>query len=67
MQVIVLLSCAVTLAAEMFNTAIEELSDALVQEHHPGIAKTKELAASAVLLLSIATLLITIYSLFNPY
>lgn len=67
MKSIVLLFCLVTLAAEIFNTAIEELSDALIQEHHPGIAKTKELAASAVLLLATATLFVTIYALCNPY
>lgn len=67
MKVIVLLSCSFTLAAEMLNTAIEELSDTLIKEHHPGIAKTKELAASAVLLLAIVTLLITIYAICNPY
>jgi diacylglycerol kinase len=67
MRVIVLLFSAATLAAEMFNTAIEELSDALIQEHHPGIAKTKELAASAVLLLSLATLCATLFAITHPY
>ncbi len=63
-RVLVLTLCAATLAAEIFNTAIEELSDALVQEHHPGIAKTKELSASAVLLLALTTLGVTLHMLY---
>lgn len=55
----------ITIVAEIFNTAIEELSDALVQEHHPGIAKVKELAAAAVFLLSVTTLVMTIYVLWS--
>ncbi len=60
-RIIIIILIIVTLVAEIFNTAIEELADALVQEHHPGIAKVKELAAGGVLLLAFTTLLITLY------
>ena len=56
--VISIILIAVTLAAELFNTAIEELADALIKEHHPGIAKVKELTAGAVLGLALTTLVV---------
>lgn len=49
-QFIILLLIACVLAAELFNSAIEELADVLIQEHHPGIARVKELSAAAVVI-----------------
>lgn len=54
------------LALELINTAIEELSDVLIKEHHPGIAKVKELASAAVLIASLAAGAVGVY-IFLPY
>jgi diacylglycerol kinase (ATP) len=43
-------SIAAVTAAEVFNTSIEQLADALCPEHHPGIGRAKDMAAGAVLL-----------------
>ena len=63
---IVILLVAIVLAAELFNSAIEELADTLIQEHHAGIAKVKELSAGAVLFVAIAAAIIGLY-IFIPY
>lgn len=44
------------LAAELLNTAIEQLADRLHPEQHPAIKRVKDLAAAAVLLASLAAL-----------
>lgn len=49
---------AFVISAELLNTAIEELADVLIQEHHPGVARVKELAAAGVLVISIASAII---------
>lgn len=46
------------LAAETFNTALEELCDKFQPTHDPHIAKIKDLAAAAVLITSIGALII---------
>ncbi len=66
-RIVIIVLIFVTLVAEIFNTAIEELADALVQEHHPGIAKVKELAAGGVLLLSLFTFFLTLYYIIGMY
>lgn len=48
--VAVLFAIAMVLAAEIFNTAIENLSDAVTKEQNPHIKKTKDLAAASVLI-----------------
>ena len=64
---VALLACILgVLAVELINTAIEELSDVLIKEHHPGIAHVKELAAGAVLTVSLAAGAIGLY-IFLPY
>jgi len=57
----VILSIALVLAAELFNTAIETLADyaaqgRLVQNHW--IGKTKDLAAAGVLMAAVAALIV---------
>lgn len=37
-------------SAEAFNTALEQLADALFPERHPGIGRAKDVAAAAVLI-----------------
>lgn len=65
-QLPVIILIVVTLAAEIFNSAIEEVADALIQEHHPGIARSKELTAGGVLLLALTTLFVALAILY-PY
>jgi len=48
------------LAAELFNTALEHVIDRLHPEVHPLIAQSKDCAAAAVLLLSVAAIGIVI-------
>ena len=55
--IIILISSAV-IAAETINTAIEETCDILHPEHHPGARLAKHCAAGAVLILSIAAVII---------
>lgn len=55
---ILILTVAALLAAELLNSAIERLGNAVTTEHHPMIGKAKDLAAGAVLIVSIAALII---------
>jgi diacylglycerol kinase len=48
-----LLCIGAILSAEAFNSALERLTDLVSPEYHPLAGKTKDLAAGAVLLLSI--------------
>ena len=54
------------LVAEAFNTALEFLADAVSTEHHPLIGKTKDCAATAVLLTALGAFVIGILVL-GPY
>jgi undecaprenol kinase len=47
------LACALVLAAELFNTAIEALVDHLHPDVHPAIRVVKDCAAAAVLVASL--------------
>jgi len=62
----VILAIAGVWCAEGFNSAIEELSDTVSPEHHPGIARTKDIAAGAVLIAAIAASVIAVL-IFGPY
>ncbi len=50
---------ALILAAELFNTALEQMIDHLHPEIHPNIKIAKDCAAGAVLLLSLAAIVVT--------
>lgn len=63
---LIIMLTAIVLSAELFNSAIEELADVMIQEQHPGIARVKEMSAAGVLLLSLAAAIIGIY-IFTPY
>lgn len=54
---IILISSGV-ISAETMNTAIEEAGDVLHPEHHPQVKLAKHCAAGAVLVLSVAALII---------
>lgn len=51
--VAIVFAITLVLAAETFNTALEELCDKFQPSHDPHIARIKDLAAAAVLLTSI--------------
>lgn len=57
---------ALVLSAEAFNTALEELCDMLRQTHDPHVAKIKDLAAAAVLLVSVGAFVSGLI-IFVPY
>ena len=45
-------------SAEAFNTALEQLADALHPEQHPGIGRAKDMAAAAVLIAALGAAVI---------
>lgn len=45
-------------SAEAFNTALEQLADALYPERHPGIGRAKDVAAAAVLITALGAAVI---------
>lgn len=51
---------AAVLAAELINTSLEAVIDRLHPEVHPEIAKAKDCAAAAVLVLSLAAIVVAI-------
>lgn len=53
-------------SAEAFNTALEQLADALHPERHPGIGRAKDTAAAAVLITAIGAMVIGVL-VFLPY
>jgi diacylglycerol kinase (ATP) len=55
---LILLTMGGVLAAELFNTALEYIVDRLHPKQHPLIAKAKDCAAGAVLLLSLTSAVI---------
>lgn len=54
---VVMMSGAV-LATEAINTAIEEICDALIVEHHPQIGRIKDIGALASALIGFAALVV---------
>jgi undecaprenol kinase len=57
---IVLMTSAMVMSAELFNTALEHLADHLHPEIHPRIRIVKDCAAAAVLIASCAALAVGI-------
>jgi undecaprenol kinase len=55
---LLILSLGALLAAEMVNTVVEELIDALIKEYHEGARIIKDLAAGFVLTTAFTTLAI---------
>ena len=52
--------------AEAFNTALEELADAVHPEQHPGIGRAKDAAAAAVLIAALGAAVIGVL-VFAPH
>jgi undecaprenol kinase len=57
---LVLLASAVVVAAELFNTAIEQLADQLHPQQHPGIRIAKDCAAAGVLVAALGALAVAL-------
>lgn len=55
---VLVLSMALVLSLETINTSLEALADALHPSHHPLIGKAKDLAAAAVLVSALASVII---------
>ncbi|MCC7597464.1 diacylglycerol kinase [Janthinobacterium sp. FW305-129] len=53
---LLLLNCGMVLAAELFNTALENLIDHIHPALHPCIKTVKDCAAGAVLILSLSAI-----------
>ena len=63
---ILTLTIAAVIALEAFNTAFEALCDVASPEHHPAVELAKDVAAGAVLVAAIASLVIAAL-IFGPY
>ena len=61
------LTCAMIIAAELFNTALEGLCDHLHPARHPAIGFVKDCAAAAVLLSCVGSLVVGIALLLHLY
>ena len=61
-----LLAVALVWVAEALNTALERLGDAVTTEHDPNIGHAKDVAATAVMLASLAAALIGL-TVFGPH
>jgi diacylglycerol kinase (ATP) len=64
---LLLMNCGLVLAAELFNTALEQALDHLHPELHPAIKVSKDCAAGAVLIFSLSsvgTFLAFLWSMF---
>lgn len=55
---IIILTCALVMALEAVNTAIETLTDLVSPEYHILAGKTKDIAAGAVLIAAIGAVII---------
>jgi len=65
---IIILCLGFVISAELFNTAIEKLSDEVANGQQKRLIKhTKDIAAAAVLVSSVASLIVGIVLLFIPF
>ena len=55
---------AAVLAFELMNSALERLADALIPEAHPGVRHAKDLAAGAVLVVALASIVLALLLFF---
>ena len=62
---LIVIMIALVLAAELLNSAFEALVDRLHPEVHPEIKKVKDMAAGAVLMLSMASLIVGLLMLIS--
>jgi undecaprenol kinase len=64
---LIALNVALVLAFELVNTALEAVVDRLHPERHPEIGKAKDCAAGAVLLISMASILMALAMFWDTY
>ena len=62
----IILSVALVLVAEAFNSAVERLGDAVTTDHNPYVGYAKDLAGAAVLVAVVAAVLIWL-TIFIPH
>jgi len=62
---LIVLVIAVVIAAELFNTALERLSDHVQPNYHEQIKYVKDVAAGAVLVISMASMVIGLLMLLS--
>lgn len=63
---VVLISIGLVIGFELMNTALENLADLITKERNPLVGKIKDIAAAAVLVVSIASAVIGLI-VFLPY
>lgn len=63
---LVVLCFAMNIAAEGFNTALEQLADLVQPDQHPAIGRLKDLAAGSVLVLTLAAVVVAVF-IFGKY
>lgn len=56
--IVIAFCCGAVLSLELINTALEKLADAVTVEFHPLIKQAKDVAAGAVLLSSVTSVII---------
>lgn len=66
-MILVILSICLVISAELFNTAIENVSDAAVNHYHPLIKLAKNTAAAAVLITALNALVIGLLVFWTPF
>ncbi len=62
----VFFAIALVITAEMVNTAVEAVVDLNVQDYHPGARAAKDIAAGAVLVAALNSIVVA-YIVFYPY
>jgi len=55
---IILIMVGLVISAELFNTSLESLIDLVTKERHPLAGKVKDIAAAAVLILSVISVIV---------
>ena len=56
---------ALVIAAELFNTAIEKACDAITKEQNEHIKRAKDISAGAVLVMSVAAVIVAVIFFWN--
>ena len=62
---LIIICIALVIAAELINTAIENLIDHLHPEIHPKIGKVKDIMAGMVLVLSLTAIIIALFAVLD--
>lgn len=65
--IMVIISITLVVSAELFNTAIENVSDAAVNHYHPLIKLAKNTAAAAVLVTAVNAVVVGILVFWRPF